>query len=409
MVQFNLPKNSKILPGQYFKDKTGSSNLKIVHIYRWNPEKNENPREDTFEVDMDTCGNKVLDILNKIKNEIDSSLTYRRSCAHGVCGSCAMNVDGVNTLSCLKSHKDINGDLRIYPLPHLKVIKDLVADLNTLYKQYESIEPWLKIKKLKSQKNEINQSKESRDKLDGLYECIMCACCSTSCPSYWWSGEKYLGPAVLLQAYRWISDSRDEEKKEDVVRTFDDIKNKRGKLDFVVHAIAFSDRSELSGEYLNTTRENFLKSMLISCFSFTEVAKEASKIMKKGGSMLTLTYESTKTIPNYNVMGVCKSALEASVKYLARDLGEKGIRVNAISAGPIKTLAASAIGDAKFLYKWNEDHSLLKRNVDIHDVGNSALYLLSDLAGGVTGEIHYVDAGYNKVGMPNPKNIRATI
>ena len=145
--------------------------------------------------------------------------------------------------------------------------------------------------------------------------------------------------------------------------------------------------------------------MLISCFSFTEVAKEASKVMKSNGSMLTLTYESTKAIPNYNVMGVCKSAIEASVKYLARDLGKKNIRVNAISAGPIKTLAASAIGDAKFLYKWNEDHSFLKRNVDIHDVGNSALYLLSELANGVTGEIHYVDAGYNKVGMPDPKNI----
>ena len=199
--------------------------------------------------------------------------------------------------------------------------------------------------------------------------------------------------------------SCDVEDKNEIVKLFEDIKSKWGKLDFVVHAIAFSDRSELSGEYLNTTRENFLKSMLISCFSFTEIAKEASKIMKEGGSMLTLTYESTKVIPNYNVMGVCKSALEASVKYLARDLGEKKIRVNAISAGPIKTLAASAIGDAKFLYKWNEDHSLLKRNVDIDDIGNSALYLLSDLAGAVTGEIHYVDAGYNKVGMPNPKNM----
>jgi len=197
----------------------------------------------------------------------------------------------------------------------------------------------------------------------------------------------------------------DVEKKEDVVRTFEDIKNKWGNLDFIVHAIAFSDRSELSGEYINTSRENFLKSMLISCFSLTEVAKEASKIMKSGSSMLTLTYESAKVIPNYNVMGVCKAALESSVKYLARDLGSKGIRVNAISAGPIKTLAASAIGDAKFLYKWNEDHSLLKRNVDINDIGGSALYLLSDLAAAVTGEIHYVDAGYNKVGMPNPKNI----
>ena len=196
------------------------------------------------------------------------------------------------------------------------------------------------------------------------------------------------------------------ENKEEVIKLFEDIKAKWGQIDFVVHAVAFSDKSELSGEYLNTTRENFLKSMLVSCFSFTEVAKEASKIMKKDGSMLTLTYESTKAIPNYNVMGVCKSALEASVKYLARDLGSKGIRVNAISAGPIKTLAASAIGDAKFLYKWNENHSFLKRNVNINDVGNSALYLLSDLAAGVTGEIHYVDAGYNKVGMPDPKNIK---
>ena len=197
--------------------------------------------------------------------------------------------------------------------------------------------------------------------------------------------------------------SCDVEKKDEVSQLFKDIKNHWGQIDFVVHAVAFSDKSELSGEYLNTTRENFLRSMLISCFS--EVSKEASNIMKEGGSMLTLTYESTKAIPNYNVMGVCKSALESSVKYLARDLGQKKIRVNAISAGPIKTLAASAIGDAKFLYKWNEDHSFLKRNVDIHDVGNSALYLLSDLAAGVTGEIHYVDAGYNKVGMPDPKNM----
>ena len=195
------------------------------------------------------------------------------------------------------------------------------------------------------------------------------------------------------------------ENKEEIVKLFEDVKAKWEQIDFVVHAVAFSDKSELSGEYLNTSRENFLKSMLISCFSFTEVAKEASKIMSKGSSMLTLTYESSKVIPNYNVMGVCKAALESSVKYLARDLGSKGIRINAISAGPIKTLAASAIGDAKFLYKWNEDHSLLKRNVDINDVGGSALYLLSDLAAAVTGEIHYVDAGYNKVGMPNPQNM----
>ena len=193
-----------------------------------------------------------------------------------------------------------------------------------------------------------------------------------------------------------VTFSCDVEKKEDVIKLFEDVKTQWGEIDFVVHAIAFSDKSELSGEYLNTTRENFLRSMLISCFSFTEVAKEASKVMKEGGSMITLSYEANKAIPNYNVMGVCKAAW---------DLGAKGIRVNAISAGPIKTLAASAIGDAKFLYKWNADHSFLKRNVDNIDVGNSALYLLSDMAGGVTGEIHYVDAGYNKVGMPDPKNI----
>ena len=195
------------------------------------------------------------------------------------------------------------------------------------------------------------------------------------------------------------------ENKEDIIKTFEEVKKEWGQLDFVVHAIAFSDRGELSGEYINTSRENFTKSMLVSCFSFTEIAKAASKIMKNGSSMLTLTYESTKVIPNYNVMGICKAALESSVKYIARDLGSKGIRVNAISAGPIKTLAASAIGDAKFLYKWSADHSFLKRNKDIDDVGKSALYLLSDLSAGVTGEIHYVDAGYNKSGMPDPKNI----
>ena len=196
------------------------------------------------------------------------------------------------------------------------------------------------------------------------------------------------------------------ENKNDTVNLFQEIKNKWSNLDFVVHAIAFSDRAELSGEYLKTSRDNFIKSMVISCFSFTEIAREASTIMGKGSSLLTLTYAgSERVVPNYNVMGVCKAALESSVKYLSTDLGSKGIRVNAISAGPIKTLSASAIGDAKFLYKWNEDHSPLKRNVDANDVGGAALYLISDLASGVSGEIHYVDAGYNKVGMPNPKNI----
>ena len=224
MAEFSLPNNSKIVKGEYFKDKTGSTNLKKVNVYRWNPDDGKNPRIDTFEVDMDNCGPKVLDILFKIKNEIDSSLTFRRSCAHGVCGSCAMNVDGVNTLSCIKSHSDIKGELNIYPLPHLKVVKDLIGDLSNLYKQYESIQPWLKTSKTDTEKQEILQSQNERAKLDGYYECILCACCSTSCPSYWWNGDKYLGPAVLLQAYRWISDSRDEEKKERLKKVADELK-----------------------------------------------------------------------------------------------------------------------------------------------------------------------------------------
>jgi len=224
MVQFTLPKNSKIVKGDYYKDKTGSKNLRKVNVYRWNPSDSKNPRIDTYEVDIDNCGSKVLDILNKIKNEIDPSLTYRRSCAHGVCGSCAMNVDGVNTLSCTKSYDEIDGEINIYPLPHLKVIKDLIGDLSMLYKQYESIEPWLKNNSQTEKGKEIYQSKEEREKLDGYYECIMCACCSTSCPSYWWNGEKYLGPAVLLQAYRWIIDSRDDEKKERLQKVADELK-----------------------------------------------------------------------------------------------------------------------------------------------------------------------------------------
>ena len=222
MVQFNLPQNSKIEVGKYFKDKTSSKNLRKVNIYRWDPSTGKNPRVDTFEVDMDNCGPKVLDILFKIKNEIDPSLTFRRSCAHGVCGSCAMNMNGKNGLACTKSHSELDGDLDIYPLPHLKVLKDLIGDLSTLYKQYESVEPWLKTSKVNDKEN--IQSKDDRAKLDGLYECIMCACCSTSCPSYWWNGEKYLGPAVLLQAYRWIIDSRDEDRKERLKKVADELK-----------------------------------------------------------------------------------------------------------------------------------------------------------------------------------------
>ena len=223
MVQFNLPQNSKILKGKYYKDKSGSDNLKKINVYRWDPSTKENPRIDTFEINMKECGPKVLDILNKIKNEIDPTLAYRRSCAHGVCGSCSMNMNGKNGLACTKPHSEIKGDINIYPLPHLKVKKDLIGDLSLLYKQYQSIEPWLK-NNSKKENEEILQSKEERNKLDGAYECIMCACCSTACPSYWWNSEKYLGPAVLLQAYRWIIDSRDEERKERLEKVADEFK-----------------------------------------------------------------------------------------------------------------------------------------------------------------------------------------
>ena len=155
MAQFSLPQNSKIEVGNYFKDKTNSKNLRKINVYRWDPSTGKNPRVDTFEVDMDNCGPKVLDILFKIKNEIDPSLTFRRSCAHGVCGSCAMNIDGVNGLACIKSHTDTSGDLNIYPLPHLKVVKDLIGDLTTLYKQYESIQPWLKVDQTGQEKTEL--------------------------------------------------------------------------------------------------------------------------------------------------------------------------------------------------------------------------------------------------------------
>ena len=223
MVQINLPQNSQVKKGKYFKDKTGSKNLRIVNIYRWDPSTGENPRIDKYEVDMNNCPSKVLDVLNKIKNEIDSTIAYRRSCAHGVCGSCAMNMGGKNGLACTKPHSEIDGDIDIYPLPHLKVKKDLIGDLDGLYKQYQSIEPWLKSNS-KSETKEIIQSKEDRAKLDGAYECIMCACCSTSCPSYWWNGDKYLGPAVLLQAYRWIVDSRDEERQARLEKVADELK-----------------------------------------------------------------------------------------------------------------------------------------------------------------------------------------
>src|ERR1700716_893734 len=178
---------------------------------------------------------------------------------------------------------------------------------------------------------------------------------------------------------------------------------KWGTLDFLVHAIAFSDKDQLSGRYVETTPDNFSKTMLVSCYSFTAVAQRAEKLIPKGGALLTLTYYGAeKWMPHYNVMGVAKAALEASVRYLAADLGEKNIRVNAISAGPIKTLAASGIGDFRYILKWNEYNAPMRRTVTIEEVGDSALYLLSDLSRGVTGEVHHVDSGYHVVGMKRP-------
>lgn len=209
MVQLSLPKNSTMSEGKTVKAPAGARNIKRFRIYRWNQDDGKNPVIDTFEVDLDTCGPMVLDALIKIKNEMDQTVTFRRSCREGICGSCAMNIDGKNTLACTRGIDEIDGDVKIYPLPHLPVVKDLVPDLTNFYAQHASIEPWLQTKSPEPEK-EWKQSHEDREKLDGLYECILCACCSTSCPSYWWNGDRYLGPAALLQAYRWLIDSRDE-------------------------------------------------------------------------------------------------------------------------------------------------------------------------------------------------------
>ena len=210
MVELRLPKNSRVMEGITWEKPSDAENVQEVRIYRYNPEDSENPRLDTFFVDLDKCGPMILDALIKIKNEIDPTLTFRRSCREGICGSCSMNIGGVNTLACLKGMKEFKGPINIYPLPHLPVIKDLVPDLNQFYKQHASIKPWLETH-TDEPNEEWLQSEEDRKELDGLYECVMCACCSTSCPSYWWNGDKYLGPAALLHAYRWIIDSRDQD------------------------------------------------------------------------------------------------------------------------------------------------------------------------------------------------------
>jgi succinate dehydrogenase / fumarate reductase iron-sulfur subunit len=210
MAEFQLPRDSRPVEGKHFAAAGAARNTRVFRIYRWDPDAGGNPRIDSFEIDLDHCGPMVLDAVIKIKNEIDPTLTFRRSCREGICGSCAMNIDGTNTLACTKPIADIRGDVKIYPLPHLPVIKDIVPDLTHFYAQYATIRPWIRTQSTPPPDRERLQSKEDREKLDGLYECILCACCSTSCPSYWWNGDRYLGPAVLLQAYRWLADSRDE-------------------------------------------------------------------------------------------------------------------------------------------------------------------------------------------------------
>ena len=205
---------ARIEAGKTHPRPPGTRRAKRFRVYRWNPERGGNPRIDAYDVDLDRCGPMVLDALIQIKNEIDPTLTFRRSCREGICGSCAMNIDGTNTLACTCPIEDIKGDAKIYPLPHLPVIKDLVPDLTHFYAQYASIKPWIRTRTAPPAGRERTQSREDRARLDGLYECVLCACCSTGCPSYWWNSDRYLGPAVLLQAYRWIVDSRDEDTSE---------------------------------------------------------------------------------------------------------------------------------------------------------------------------------------------------
>ncbi len=210
MAEFMLPKNSRIGKGKDYPAPEDAKRPKTFRIYRWDPEAGGNPRMDSFTVDLDQCGPMVLDAIIKIKNEIDTTLAFRRSCREGVCGSCAFNIDGKNTLACITRIEDIKSEkVALYPLPHMPVVKDLVPDMTHFYAQLASIEPWLKNDTPPPTRERL-QTQEDREKLDGYYECILCACCTTSCPRYWWNPERYLGPAVLLQAYRWLVESRDE-------------------------------------------------------------------------------------------------------------------------------------------------------------------------------------------------------
>ena len=210
MAEFRLPANSRIRSGREHKAPAGATRVRKFHVYRYDPDNGQNPRVDVYEVDLDKCGPMVLDALIKIKNEVDATLTFRRSCREGICGSCAMNIDGVNTLACTQAIGDIAGTVKIYPLPHMPIVKDLVPDLTNFYAQYASIKPWLQTRTPAPPDRERLQSKDEQDKINAPSACILCACCSTSCPSYWWNSDRYLGPAALLAAYRWLVDSRDE-------------------------------------------------------------------------------------------------------------------------------------------------------------------------------------------------------
>jgi succinate dehydrogenase / fumarate reductase iron-sulfur subunit len=210
MAEFRLPSNSRVQQGKTHKAPASAVNVRRFAVYRYDPDSGNNPRVDTYEVDLDQCGPMVLDALIKIKNEIDSTLTFRRSCREGICGSCAMNIDGGNTLACTQAIEDIGGDIKIYPLPHMPVIKDLVPDLTNFYAQYASIKPWLQTRTPAPPDSERLQSKDDQELIDSPSACILCACCSTSCPSYWWNSDRYLGPAALLASYRWLVDTRDE-------------------------------------------------------------------------------------------------------------------------------------------------------------------------------------------------------
>jgi succinate dehydrogenase / fumarate reductase iron-sulfur subunit len=210
MAEFTLPANSRVTPGKTFAAAEGATRVRKFQVYRYDPESSQNPRVDSYAVDLDRCGPMVLDALIKIKNEVDPTLTFRRSCREGICGSCAMNIDGLNTLACTQAIEDIRGDVKIYPLPHMPVIKDLVPDLTNFYAQYASIKPWLQAQTPPPPDRERLQSKQDQELINGPSACILCACCSTSCPSYWWNSDRYLGPATLLAAHRWLVDTRDE-------------------------------------------------------------------------------------------------------------------------------------------------------------------------------------------------------